>query len=897
MGKIDFTQGDFYMENMGLNEIREKFLSFFESKEHLRLKSFSLIPKNDPSILLINAGMTPLKPYFTGAKVPPAPRITTCQKCIRTPDIERVGKTARHGTYFEMLGNFSFGDYFKEEAIAWGWEFCTKVLNMPYEKLFVTVYHEDDEAYKIWNEKVGLPKEKIFKMGKEDNFWEHGTGPCGPCSEIFFDRGVEKGCKSPTCNVGCDCDRYVEFWNLVFTQFNKEEDGTYTPLAKKNIDTGGGLERFACIMQGVDNLFEVDTVKAILEYVCKITNVSYGKDAKTDTAIRVMTDHARSTVMMICDGILPDNAGRGYVLRRLLRRAARYGRLLGRNEPFLHDIASVVIRESAQAYPELAAKEDFIKTVILKEEESFARTVLQGMNILNEYIDGLKSGNHDTLTGDMVFKLHDTFGFPLDLTREIASENGCQIDEKGFFEAMSVQKKTTREISLKNRAGAAWGAAALPEEIKNEPRTIFVGYDALECDATLKFILAGNEFPQLTDKASAGDEITVIVEKTPFYAQSGGQSGDTGTIYGEGFAINITDTRKTSEGVVLHSGTVAEGNVAAGCAVTLSVDKSDRMATARNHTTTHLLHKALRMVLGDHVAQAGSDVSTKRLRFDFSHFSAMTPDERDSVEQIVNDAILSDYEVMTTIMTVEEAKDSGAIALFDDKYSGEVRVVSVGDFSKELCGGTHLRSSSQACLFKIVSESAVAAGVRRLEAVTGKEAMNMVFEEENTLKSASQSLKTSPAELVKRVDATLEKIRLLEKNLEAKQSELAKAGADKMLDDVIESGDLKLLFTVVDSDNADELRNMADKIKDLLGECVVVLGSVQDDKISFVAMATKNAVAKGAHAGNIIKETAKVAGGGGGGRPDMAQAGGKDTSKIGDAMAKAKEVCLGQLEK
>ncbi len=885
------------MENMGLNEIREKFLSFFESKEHLRLKSFSLIPKNDPSILLINAGMTPLKPYFTGAKVPPAPRITTCQKCIRTPDIERVGKTARHGTYFEMLGNFSFGDYFKEEAIAWGWEFCTKVLNMPYEKLFVTVYHEDDEAYKIWNEKVGLPKEKIFKMGKEDNFWEHGTGPCGPCSEIFFDRGVEKGCKSPTCNVGCDCDRYVEFWNLVFTQFNKEEDGTYTPLAKKNIDTGGGLERFACIMQGVDNLFEVDTVKAILEYVCKITNVSYGKDAKTDTAIRVMTDHARSTVMMICDGILPDNAGRGYVLRRLLRRAARYGRLLGRNEPFLHDIASVVIRESAQAYPELAAKEDFIKTVILKEEESFARTVLQGMNILNEYIDGLKSGNHDTLTGDMVFKLHDTFGFPLDLTREIASENGCQIDEKGFFEAMSVQKKTTREISLKNRAGAAWGAAALPEEIKNEPRTIFVGYDALECDATLKFILAGNEFPQLTDKASAGDEITVIVEKTPFYAQSGGQSGDTGTIYGEGFAINITDTRKTSEGVVLHSGTVAEGNVAAGCAVTLSVDKSDRMATARNHTTTHLLHKALRMVLGDHVAQAGSDVSTKRLRFDFSHFSAMTPDERDSVEQIVNDAILSDYEVMTTIMTVEEAKDSGAIALFDDKYSGEVRVVSVGDFSKELCGGTHLRSSSQACLFKIVSESAVAAGVRRLEAVTGKEAMNMVFEEENTLKSASQSLKTSPAELVKRVDATLEKIRLLEKNLEAKQSELAKAGADKMLDDVIESGDLKLLFTVVDSDNADELRNMADKIKDLLGECVVVLGSVQDDKISFVAMATKNAVAKGAHAGNIIKETAKVAGGGGGGRPDMAQAGGKDTSKIGDAMAKAKEVCLGQLEK
>ncbi len=885
------------MENMGLNEIREKFLSFFESKEHLRLKSFSLIPKNDPSILLINAGMTPLKPYFTGAKVPPAPRITTCQKCIRTPDIERVGKTARHGTYFEMLGNFSFGDYFKEEAIAWGWEFCTKVLNMPYEKLFVTVYHEDDEAYKIWNEKVGLPKEKIFKMGKEDNFWEHGTGPCGPCSEIFFDRGVEKGCKSPTCNVGCDCDRYVEFWNLVFTQFNKEEDGTYTPLAKKNIDTGGGLERFACIMQGVDNLFEVDTVKAILEYVCKITNVSYGKDAKTDTAIRVMTDHARSTVMMICDGILPDNAGRGYVLRRLLRRAARYGRLLGRNEPFLHDIASVVIRESAQAYPELAAKEDFIKTVILKEEESFARTVLQGMNILNEYIDGLKSGNHDTLTGDMVFKLHDTFGFPLDLTREIASENGCQIDEKGFFEAMSVQKKTTREISLKNRAGAAWGAAALPEEIKNEPRTIFVGYDALECDATLKFILAGNEFPQLTDKASAGDEITVIVEKTPFYAQSGGQSGDTGTIYGEGFAINITDTRKTSEGVVLHSGTVAEGNVAAGCAVTLSVDKSDRMATARNHTTTHLLHKALRMVLGDHVAQAGSDVSTKRLRFDFSHFSAMTPDERDSVEQIVNDAILSDYEVMTTIMTVEEAKDSGAIALFDDKYSGEVRVVSVGDFSKELCGGTHLRSSSQACLFKIVSESAVAAGVRRLEAVTGKEAMNMVFEEENTLKSASQSLKTSPAELVKRVDATLEKIRLLEKNLEAKQSELAKAGADKMLDDVIESGDLKLLFTVVDSDNADELRNMADKIKDLLGECVVVLGSVQGDKISFVAMATKNAVAKGAHAGNIIKETAKVAGGGGGGRPDMAQAGGKDTSKIGDAMAKAKEVCLGQLEK
>lgn len=885
------------MHNLGLNEIREKYLSFFESKQHLRLDSFSLVPKNDPSILLINAGMTPLKPYFTGAQLPPALRVTTCQKCIRTPDIERVGKTARHGTYFEMLGNFSFGDYFKEDAIAWGWELCTKVLEMPYEKLFVTVYHEDDEAYAIWNEKIGLPPEKIFRMGKEDNFWEHGTGPCGPCSEIFYDRGVEKGCGKPQCTVGCDCDRYVEFWNLVFTQFNREEDGSYTPLAKKNIDTGGGLERFACIMQGVDNLFEVDTVRAILDKVCLITGVTYGANEKTDTAIRVITDHARSTTMMICDGILPDNAGRGYVLRRLLRRASRYARLLGYHETFLYDVAAVVIRESKKAYPKLEEKEAFIKAVIQKEEESFARTVNSGMNILNDYINETKNDNKNILSGEMVFKLHDTFGFPMDLTREIANENGMIIDEKEFFEIMAEQKRITREIALKNRAGAAWGANELPDELKSISKTEFVGYDATESETKILKLISGTDDLSVSDAVGAGESVTVILPKTPFYAQSGGQTGDIGEIIGSDFIIKITSTKKTSEGIFLHNGVVYEGVAQVNHEVKACVDKKTRIATARNHTTTHILHKALKEVLGDHVAQAGSDVSPDRLRFDFSHFAAMSTEEKELVEQKVNEVILNDESVSTKVMTINEAKASGAMALFDEKYADDVRVVSVGDYSKELCGGTHLHASSQACLFKLISETGVAAGVRRIEAVTGEEAIAYVKASEVVLKDIANSLKTQVSELPRRVEGLILDAKALEKKIEQQNTILAKSVAEGLVSFAIDYLDMKLVFAKVSVTNSDDLRNLADMTRDMIKEGVVVLASSDSDKVSLIAMATKMAVSKGVHSGNIIKEAAIVAGGGGGGRPDMAQAGGKNIEKIDASIAKAKEICMNQLQK
>ncbi|MHB1484112.1 MAG: alanine--tRNA ligase [Saccharofermentanales bacterium] len=897
------------MRNMSLNEIREKYLSFFESKGHLRMQSFSLVPKNDPSILLINAGMTPLKPYFTGVATPPAPRVTTCQKCIRTPDIERVGKTSRHGTYFEMLGNFSFGDYFKEDAISWAWEFVTQVLEMPEEKLFVTVFEEDDEAYKIWNEVVGLPKEKIFRMGREDNFWEHGTGPCGPCSEIFFDMGEDPKCKNPgTCAVGCDCDRFVEFWNLVFTQFNKEEDGTYTHLAKKNIDTGGGLERFACIMQGVGNLFEVDTIRAILDYICQVIGVTYGQDAKTDTAIRVITDHARSTTMMICDGILPDNAGRGYVLRRLIRRASRFARLLGKQETFLSDVAAIVIRESKGAYPKLAEKESFIKSVIHKEEESFARTINQGLTILNDYLDqvrksdeknndkGNDKGNGNILPGEYVFKLHDTFGFPMDLTREIANENGIMIDEAGFHETMAQQKKITREIALKNRAGAAWGAQDLPDNLASSlVKTEFIGYTDLECETTIKYLITGEDVPLLTEEVGVGETVTAIFDRSPFYAQSGGQAGDIGEIRGADFTIRVTSSKKTEQGVILHTGTVEEGVAAMGSLVTLSVDRENRMSTARNHTTTHLLHKALRMVLGEHVAQAGSDVSSQRLRFDFSHFEAMTDDQKDLVEQIVNKEILKDDPVSTQVMSVDEAKSTGAMALFDEKYGDKVRVVSVGDYSKELCGGTHLGSTSQACLFRILSETGIAAGVRRIEAVTGEAAMSLVRAQDILLKDAAALMKTSPADVLKRAEAIIAESKALAKRLEMQNDILEKSKAKALLSKAGEIKGMKFIFEKVDADGMEELRNLADKLRDLIGEGVVVLACANDDKVSIIAMATKNAVLAGAHAGNIIKEAAKVCGGGGGGRPDMAQAGGKNVEAIGEAVAKAKEIAYQQL--
>lgn len=881
------------MQKMGLNEIREKYLAFFESKDHLRMRSFSLIPKNDPSILLINAGMTPLKPYFTGAQKPPSTRVTTCQKCIRTPDIERVGKTARHGTFFEMLGNFSFGDYFKEDAISWAWEFCTEVLMLPVERLAVTVYLEDDEAYDIWRDVVGLPESKIFRMGKEDNFWEHGTGPCGPCSEIFFDRGEDKGCKSPECNVGCDCDRFVEFWNLVFTQFNREEDGTYSALEKKNIDTGGGLERFACIMQGVDNLFEVDTVRAILDFVCSGIGVEYGRDEKTDVAIRVITDHARSTVMMISDGIIPDNAGRGYVLRRLLRRASRFARLLGKEEPFLYEAAKVVIRESAKAYPELSEKEAFILRVILKEEESFARTVDQGTQMLLEEMKQLNGIS--IIPGDIVFKLHDTFGFPVDLTREIASENGFEIDHDGFLEAMRRQKEINREIALKKKTGAAWSSQGSLDGIDHNGPTRFTGYDELETRSVIDYIVRNGDEPGIVEEAGTGEAVSVIVPVSPFYAQSGGQVGDTGVIRGDGFIIKIEDTVKTVDGVFLHNGNVEDGVALTGAEVSLEVDRRRRLSTARNHTTTHLLHKALRDVLGDHVSQAGSDVSPDRLRFDFTHFSAMTTEERAAVERIVNDEICADDPVVTDVMTVEEARGSGAMALFDEKYGDKVRVVSVGNFSKELCGGTHLESSSRACLFRIISESAVAAGVRRIEGVTGEEAILFDTERDALVRSVADTLKTNTSELARKAEQVMGQIRLLEKRVETLSRTIAMAAVGHLASEAEDIGGVMSVCAVAETADPDELREMTDLLRDRLDGGAVLLASRHGDKLSFVCMAGKKAVELGVHAGNVVKAAASAAGGGGGGRPDMAQAGAKNVLALNEAVEAGRKTLISMI--
>lgn len=885
------------MQPDSLNLIREKFLAYFESKGHLRLPSFSLVPKNDPSILLINAGMTPLKPYFTGAQTPPSARVTTCQKCIRTPDIERVGKTARHGTYFEMLGNFSFGDYFKKEIIPWAWEFCTQVLQMPEERLFVTVYLEDDEAYEIWQKDVGLPESKIFRMGKADNFWEHGTGPCGPCSEIYFDRGPEKGCDRPDCQVGCDCDRYVEFWNLVFTQYNREEDGTYTPLAKKNIDTGAGLERLACIMQNVDNLFEVDTIRAILDTVCQTARVEYGRDEKTDTAIRVITDHIRSTVMMTCDGIVPSNEGRGYVLRRLLRRAARFGRMLGIEGTFLHRVAQVVIRESAAAYPDLNEKREYLTKIIRIEEERFAETVQQGSVILDGCIAAARQAGRNLLSGEEIFRLHDTFGFPLDLTREIAAEQNLQLDEAGFRQEMDRQKEMARK-ALREKAGSAWAQAALPAEIDRSRPTVFTGYENLEDRGQVLYLLqsdANGDNLQLTAQAEAGQSISVITDQTPFYAASGGQAGDIGLIITDNCRLSVQDTTKTAEGLFMHAALVEEGTIKAGDTVLLQVDSTSRLATARNHTVTHLLHKALRLVLGDHVAQAGSAVSPERLRFDFSHFQPLSADEKMAVEQLVNEAILRNDPVKTTVMTLDEARTTGAMALFDEKYGDRVRVVTVGNFSRELCGGTHLRQSSEACLFRLVSEGGVAAGVRRIEGITGLAAWQSVKMQEQLLHEAGNLLKTNPQELPRRVEALLDKSRQLEKELEAEHSRQTALLAENLADQAETVQGIKVVVAQLAAADAEQLREAADRIRDRIDPGVVVLAAAVHGKVLLVAMASQQAVGRGAHAGNLVREAARLTGGGGGGRPDMAQAGGKNPEKIADSLAAARAMVASQL--
>jgi len=867
------------MQKLGLNELRERYLAFFEKKGHLRLPSFSLVPQNDTSLLLINSGMAPLKPYFTGAAEPPRRRVTTCQKCIRTPDIENVGKTARHGTFFEMLGNFSFGDYFKKEVIPWAWEFVTEELQMPKDRLWVSIYQDDDEAFEIWNKVVGLPAERIVRMGKEDNFWEHGTGPCGPCSEIYFDRGPEKGCGKPDCKIGCDCDRYVEFWNLVFTQFNKDEDGNYSRLANPNIDTGMGLERLACIVQDVNNLFEVDTVRNILSLVCKIAGVEYGKSEKSDVSIRVITDHARSITMMACDGIVPSNEGRGYVLRRLLRRAARHGKLLGINKPFLCEVVQAVINESKQAYPELEEKADYIQKVIGIEEERFAATIDQGLGILNEYIVEAKNSGKNVLEGSIVFKLHDTYGFPLDLTREIAEENGLAVDEAGFKKEMDEQKKKARE-ALGNKNSSAWGESTFANLDKNI-KTEFEGYAKNECDAEIKYIIKDDK---VIDCAVEGDLVTIILDRTPFYAESGGQVGDSGYITSNNGKARINDTKKTSDGKYLHIAVVEEGIVERGSKVKASIDAERRMAIARNHTATHMLQKALRNVLGNHVEQAGSLVDDEKLRFDFNHFSALTPDEISKVENEVNSKILEGLDVTVQEMPIDEAKKLGAMALFGEKYGDVVRVVKVGDYSIELCGGTHLTNSSKAGLIKIISESGVAAGVRRIEALTGFNAIEYYNQKENLLNDTAAVLKTSPQDLVSKAEAIVSDLKNARKEIEQLKSKLASSSFDDIIKSGIDVNGIKIMSGKLDGLDMEGMRNAADVLKNKVGSSIVILAGDTDGKVNLIVAASKDAVDKGIHCGNIIKKAAKVVGGGGGGRPDMAQAGGKDASKIQEAL-------------
>lgn len=866
------------MKWMGLNELRESYLSFFESKGHLRMNSFPLVPPaDDNSILLINAGMTPLKKYFQGIEEPPRHRVTTCQKCIRTPDIENVGKTARHGTYFEMLGNFSFGDYFKHEAIAWAWEYLTKVLEIPAERLWVTIYEEDDEAGDIWANEIGVPRDRIIKLGKADNFWEHGSGPCGPCSEIHFDRGEKYG-PLESFEQAEDCDRIIEIWNNVFTQFDNDGKGNYTRLKTCNIDTGMGLERLACVMQDVDNLFEVDTVKNIMGKICGIIGVKYHEDDKKDVSIRVITDHIRSTVFMVGDGILPSNEGRGYVLRRLLRRAARHGRLLGYNKPFLYEVCDTVIDENISAYPELGEKRAYIKKVIQTEEESFAKTIDKGTEILGEMIEELKKSGGKILSGEDVFKLHDTYGFPVDLTKEILHEQGLEADEAGFAECMKVQKETAR---INKKLGGGWDNAKNSDLDKFS--TEFTGYDSLETAAKILAIVKDGESAELCGE---GDEIGVIIDKTPFYAEMGGQVGDRGTISKGSDVIEIRDTQKLGGGQFFSTGKVISGGFSVGDSVTARVDADSRRATERNHTCCHILQAALREVLGEHVHQSGSYVDPERCRFDFSHFSAMTADEIARVEKRVNEEILKAVPVVTEVLPIEEAKKKGAMALFGEKYGDTVRVVSVGDFSTEFCGGTHLRNSSEAGLFKIISESSVASGVRRIEAVTGEGVLKLLNSTLDTVNNAAAVLKIpNPVELVNRCEGLMNEIREKDKKISA----LEQAAANAKLSDLGEreiNGVTVIAAELADT-GVDGLRKLGDSLADKYECFIAVLGGSAEGKSNILCKCSKSAVAKGANAGALVREIAAVAGGKGGGKPDQAMAGVPDASKLGAAIAAA----------
>ncbi|MBQ3109717.1 MAG: alanine--tRNA ligase [Clostridia bacterium] len=877
------------MERLGLNEIRERYLSFFESKGHLRLPSFPLVPQNDDSLLLINAGMAPLKPYFVGKEIPPRNRVTTCQKCIRTPDIERVGKTARHGTFFEMLGNFSFGDYFKHEATAWAWEFITEDLKLPKDKLWVTVYEDDDEAIDIWVNEVGVERDRIKKMGKEDNFWEIGTGPCGPCSEIYFDRGVENGCGKPDCAVGCDCDRFVEFWNLVFTQFDKDEDGNYNRLAKPNIDTGMGLERIAAIMQGVQNLFEVDTVRNIMLEISKIAGVNYGENEKSDVSLRVITDHIRSTTFLVCDGVGPSNEGRGYVLRRLLRRAARHGRLLGIKGNFLYNIADTVINESKNAYPQLEAKRDYIKKVIQIEEARFSETIDAGLNILEDYIAALEEKGEKLLAGADAFRLYDTYGFPIDLTAEILTEKGLDVDMDAFTACMNEQKNRSREGRNVGEE-AAWSEDVYMQ-IGKEVTSEFIGYENESAEGKVLAIVKDNA---IAASLSDGENGVVILDKTAIYGESGGQKGDMGVIIADGVKMVVTDAKKLGDGKILNFVYVEEGSVSVGDSVTSSYDKVRRMDTARNHSATHLLQKALQEVVGSHIEQAGSFVDDKRLRFDFTHFEAISADDLKKVENKVNEAIMASYDIDVKVMPIEEAKKMGAMALFGEKYGETVRVVNMGGYSIEFCGGTHLKNTAQAGLFKILSEGGVAAGVRRIEATTGRGVLEYIAEKDSVIAQAAEVLKTNPSELVNKAESVTGELKAIQKSLEEVKAKMAQAAANDLLTSIKHVGDVDVLTAQLSGVSADELKMLTDKMKEKCECGVAVLASVDADKITFVAAATKAAVAKGAHAGNIIKEITKVTDGRGGGKPDMAQGGGKLVNKVDDALAMVDDLIIAQ---
>ncbi len=873
------------MQKLGLNEIRERFLSFFESKDCLRLDSFPLVPKNDASLLLINSGMAPMKQWFQNPETAPKRRVTTCQKCIRTGDIENVGKTARHGTFFEMLGNFSFGDYFKREATAWAWEFFTKVLEIPTERLWVSVYENDDEAKDIWINEVGVDPTHVVKLGKEDNFWEHGTGPCGPCSEIYYDRGEEYGCGSPDCAVGCECDRFMEVWNLVFTQYDKDENGNYNPLPNPNIDTGMGLERLAVVMQGVDNLFEVDTIQDVMKHICRIARVEYKQDEKKDVSLRVITDHIRSTVMMVSDGVIPSNEGRGYVLRRLLRRAARHGKLLNIDRQFLFEVADTVIDCSKDAYPELDEKREYIRKIIKKEEERFDATIDNGLVVLNKYIEDAKKVGRDSLTGSEAFKLHDTYGFPLDLTIEMAEEQGLSVDTDGFNAAMREQKETARNA---RDDGSSWDGDDVYEfEMVNDP-TEFVGYDTLKAKSHVVGIVAEGEVASVISEGESGMIVTYI---TPFYAEMGGQSGDIGRIYSDNAIAEVVYTKKTGEGIYLHEVKVSKGEFALTNKVTLEVDSDNRMSIARNHSATHLLHKALKDELGAHVAQAGSLVTNDRLRFDFSHFEAMSSEQIADVEKKVNDVILESLPITVQELPIDEAKQLGATAQFGEKYGAVVRVVSMGDYSVEFCGGTHLANTSQCGLFKIISESGVAAGVRRIEAVTGRGLLKYIKNNDMLIANTAAALKTNLVhEIDKKAESLMAQSRELERKIEAFEDKMAELRTKNIMTSIKHLGSVNLLTAQVDGMSVSEMKSMADNAKDKMTDGVVVLAANTDGKITFVAMAMKGAVAKGVHCGKIIKEITAIAGGRGGGKPDMAQGGGNAANKIDDALAKVDEI-------